>query len=102
MVDTSNVRVVMIVKFRSRLSPEELRRRYYERMPEFRQLPGLVQKHYVHDQASGEWGGVYMWDSEEAVQDYLASDLRQTIPSVYEVEGAPRVEMLSVVDHLRS
>lgn len=102
MVETSNVAVVMIVKFRSRLAGDELRRRYTERMPEFRKLPGLIQKHYFHDAASDEWGGIYMWDSEEAMQGYLASELRASIASVYEVEGAPRVEVLSVRDHLRS
>lgn len=102
MVDTSGVRVVMVVKFRSGLSPEELRRRYSERMPEFRRLPGLIQKHYVHDAAADEWGGVYLWESEEALQAYLASDLRHSIAWVYEVQGSPRIEVLSVVDDLRS
>jgi heme-degrading monooxygenase HmoA len=102
MVGTSAVKVVIIVKFRSRLSADEIKRRYRERMPEFRQLPGLVQKYYFHDDSTGEWGGIYLWDSQESVEEYLASDLRQTIPAAYEIDGAPQVERLLVMDTLRS
>ena len=97
----SGAAVMMSVRFRSRLLPDELTRRYEERMPEFRRLPGLIQKYYVHDEATGEWGGIYLWESEQAMQGYLASDLRQSIAAVYEVEGAPRVETLRIVDRLR-
>ena len=95
------VRLVMTVRFRTRLDRAELERRYRARMAEFRALPGLVQKYYVYDEASAEWGGVYLWASEEALQAYLASDLRRSIASVYEVEGTPRVETSRVVEPLR-
>ena len=102
MPDTRDVRVVMVVKFRSRLPDAELERRYRERMPEFRELPGLVQRYYVRDASSGEWGGVYLRDSEESVRSHSESELRRSIAAVYEVEGASRVEMLTVRDRLRS
>jgi heme-degrading monooxygenase HmoA len=91
-----------MVKFKSALSMEELQRRYRERMPDFRSLPGLVQKYYVHDPATDEVGGLYLWDSEESLQAYLASDLRKTIAAVYEVQGQPVVQRLSVLDVLRT
>jgi heme-degrading monooxygenase HmoA len=101
MVDTNTAKVVLLVRFRSRLSADEVRRRYLERLPDFRNVPGLLQKYYVYDESANEWGGLYVWDSEESLQGYLESDLRKTIPSVYEIEGSPRVERLSVVDVLR-
>jgi len=101
MVETNTAKVVTIVRFRSRLSADEIKRRYPERMPEFRDVPGLVQKYYIYDEPGNEWGGIYLWDSQESVEAYLASDLRKTIPSFYEVEGAPRVETLKVFDVLR-
>jgi len=100
-VDRSVVRVVTLVRFRSRLSGDEIKSRYPKRLPEFRAVPGLVQKYYVYDATSDEWGGLYLWDSEESVEAYVASDLRKTIPSFYEVEGLPRVETLKVFDVLR-
>lgn len=100
-VDPPAPRVVVVVKFRSALDAAEIRRRYPERMPRFRELPGLIQKYYLHDAASDEWCGIYVWDSEEAVQAYLESDLRKTIPEAYGVVGTPRVESFQVIDVLR-
>jgi heme-degrading monooxygenase HmoA len=101
MADTKAAKVVLLVKFKSRLSVDEARRRYVERMPRFRELPGLLQKFYFYDEQTKEYGGVYVWDSEESVQTYLESDLRKSIATAYEIEGTPRVERLSVTDILR-
>lgn len=101
MSDTNAVKVVILVRLRSRLSADELTRRYRERMPEFRKLPGLIQKYYLYDEATKELAGLYLWESEEAVQAYLESDLRKTIADAYEAEGPPRVERLNVLDVLR-
>jgi heme-degrading monooxygenase HmoA len=101
MEDASNAKFMLKVKFKSRLSDDEARRRYKERLPEFRKVPGLLQKFYLYDESTGEWAGLYLWDSAESLQKYLDSDLRKTIASAYEVEGAPQVEKLSVVEALR-
>lgn len=93
--------ILLLVRFRSALAPEELERRYQARMPEFRALPGLLQKHYVHDPLTDEWGGLYHWESRDALQDYLASDLRKSIPETYEIIGEPRIETLEVLAMLR-
>lgn len=93
--------VLLIVRFKSSLPAEELQRRYKERMPLFRDLPGLLQKFYVYDPASQEWGGVYLWESQEALERYAQSDLRKSIPEVYQIVGTPRIEPLGVIDILR-
>ena len=92
--------IVLMVKFKSALSIEEAKERYRERMPEFRELPGLLQKYYVHEPATGEVGGIYIWDSEESLQGYLRSDLRESIPEAYRVVGPPRIEKFQVMDRL--
>ena len=102
MIDIGTVEAVTVVKFRSGLSDDEATRRYQERLPEFRGVPGLVQKIYVRDESTGEWGGIYLWDSKESAQRCMASDLRKSIPAAYEVEGTPRIDNLSVADFLRS
>jgi hypothetical protein len=101
-VADSQPAIALLVKFKTALTIEELQRRYRERMPEFRALGGLVQKYYVQDPATGEVGGLYLWDSEASLKAYLASDLRKTIGSVYEVEGEPTVQRMSVLDVLRT
>jgi heme-degrading monooxygenase HmoA len=83
------------------LSREELERRYKERMPQFRELEGLVQKYYCYDEATGELSGVYFWDSEESLSNYLDSDLRKTIATAYELTEPPRIERFEILDVLR-
>ena len=51
--------ILLLVRFKSSLPAEELKKRYSERMPLFRDLPGLLQKYYVYDSATEEWGGFY-------------------------------------------
>jgi len=93
--------IMMIVRFKSSLSREEAERRYKERLPEFQALPGLIQKYYLYDPSTDEWGGLYIWDSQASLDDYLKSDLRKSIPEVYEIVGAPRIEVSPVIDTLR-
>lgn len=95
--------VMLIVRgLKSKLSHDELERRYKERMPQFREVPGLLQKYYSYDPTTEEWAGIYLWDSEESAAAYLESDLRKTIPSAYELTQPPRVDRLPIVDVLRT
>lgn len=93
--------VLLTVRFKTSLSPDELERRYKERLPEFRALPGLLQKYYLHDPSSDEWGGFYLWDSQASVDEYMKSDLRKSIPETYQIVGVPRIETATVIDILR-
>lgn len=80
------------VRFRSRLSLEEVEKIAEERAPDFRALEGLLQKYYLQDSATGEYMGVYLWRSAEDFAAYRDSELRATIVEAYQAEGEPRVE----------
>ena len=41
----------------------------------FADLPGLQSKHWLADEAANTYGGVYIWESREAMQQYLESEL---------------------------
>lgn len=82
--------------FRTALDEDEFWARIEERMPKFRELPGLAQKYYVTDPKTGEVGGFYLFESAKAADDYLASDLRATIGKAYEVEGEPTARRFEV------
>ena len=41
----------------------------------FADLPGLQSKHWLADEAGNTYGGVYIWESREAMQSYLESEL---------------------------
>lgn len=94
--------VAVLIRFTSRLPPEEVERRFRERLVQYRALEGLQQKHYLHDPATGAWAGLYLWRSPDDLAEFQRSELRATIAKAYEVEGEPRVEVYDVVESLRS
>lgn len=93
--------IVFLAKFRTGLSFDEARRIVEERMDAFRALPGLLQKYYLRETATGEVAGLYFWETAEALSDFAQSELRATIAEAYQVEGEPRVEVFEIFDVLR-
>jgi len=41
----------------------------------FAKLPGLISKHWLADEESNTYGGVYIWETRDAYQAYLDSEL---------------------------
>ena len=101
MNDTQPAIMLIVRGLKSELSREEFERRYRERLPRFRDVPGLIQKYYSYDESTEEWAGIYLWDSEESLAAYLESDLRKTIPTAYELTEPPRMERFRIVEVLR-
>lgn len=92
---------VLLVKFRSPLPLEEIRKVVDSRIDQFRALDGLVQKYYLQEPASGEIAGLYLWDSPESLGGFRDSELRKTIAKAYEAVGEPRVEVFQIFEILR-
>ncbi|MGD8413788.1 MAG: YdhR family protein [Candidatus Latescibacterota bacterium] len=101
MANPKHPQVLLIVRFKSSLTAQEPGRRYKERSPQYQASPGLIQKYYVHDASTEEWGGLYLWDSQKSLDEFMASELRETIAETYEFVGSPRIETPAVVDVLR-
>lgn len=93
--------ILQIVKLRTELTEEELLEIAHERAPEFRALPGLVQKYYVRREGPGEFAGIYLWDSRKSLDDFRESDLAKTIPEAYRVTEPPVIEVGEVLFPLR-
>ena len=93
--------LVLLVRFKSALSLEEVTRVMEERAPEFRALQGLQQKYYLQDAATGECAGLYLWESSDAFAAYRDSELRASIAEAYQAEGEPRIELYRVMMPLR-
>ena len=93
--------IVQIIKLKSDLPEEELLRRAKEREPQFKAIPGLLQKYYVKIDQNGQYGGVYIWDSTESLKAYRESDLAKSIPTAYEITEAPSIEMMDIFFQLR-
>ncbi|HXH62437.1 MAG TPA: hypothetical protein VNI20_13905 [Fimbriimonadaceae bacterium] len=93
--------VIVLVRFKSELSIEEIWRVAEERAPQFRAFGGLTQKYYLQDPQSGEIAGLYLWSSKEDFLAFQETELKKTIPLAYKVVGQPRVEVYDVVFPLR-
>lgn len=93
--------VVMRVRFKSDLSLEEVTEMVDRRAPEFEALAGLRQKYYLQDVMSGEYAGLYVWESPEALQEFRDSELRATIAEAYQAQGEPDIEVYKVFKILR-
>ena len=93
--------ILQMIKLKSKLSEEELLKRAKERASQFKAIPGLLQKYYVKIGNSGEYGGVYVWDSSEALMSYKDSDLAKSIPEAYEITEAPTIEIMDILFQLR-
>jgi len=102
MVDARPTMMLIVRGLNSELSHDEFERRYKERLPQFRNVVGLIQKYYSYDESTGEWAGIYLWDGEESLSSYLESELRKSIATAYELTEPPRLERFPIVDVLRT
>jgi len=92
--------VVLLVRIRSALAPEELAQRAQERRSQFEAVPGLLQKLYIRDEATGEVGGLYFFASREHLAAFRDSGLAGSIAAAYEATGV-RPEVFDVQTSLR-
>lgn len=81
---------ILFVRITSELDLAELERRALDRKPLFLEVPGLVQKIYGKDPATGEVCGIYFFEDEESLAAYKESELAKTIPSAYEASEVRR------------
>ena len=73
---------ILIVNFNlDGLSEEEFASSSEELAPAFAAVPGLAAKIWLADRAEGIFGGVYTFESERALDDYLESDLFAAVGS---------------------
>lgn len=87
--------IVSIVRFQSGLTDEQVQGLYEARADGYQRVPGLVEKLYLRYR-SGEHGAVYVWEDEEALEAFRASDLGRSIGTAYQVEGEPQIELADV------
>jgi hypothetical protein len=72
-----------------------------ESVDQFAQVPGLLFKAWIGDEATERWGAVYVWESREAAEQQLPSRARELIgkdPDIAEVFDVEAT--VSVADQL--
>ncbi len=81
---------ILFVRIKSNLDPNELESRLVERRPNFREVPGLVQKIYGRDESTGDMCGIYFFEDQRALANFRETELAKTIPTAYEVKEIRR------------
>ena len=81
---------VLFVRIKSDVDLAELDRRMLERKPQFLEIPGLIQKIYARDEATGDTCGIYFFESKEALAAFRDTELAKTIPTAYEATDVRR------------
>ena len=97
----SQPEIIMRVRFKSDLTLDQVKRVVEERAPEFAALPSLRQKYYLQDVTSGEYAGLFIWDSPAALAAFRESELRATIARAYQTQGEPDIEIYKIFKTLR-
>ena len=92
--------VILYVRIKSDLDLEELDRRLLERKPRFIEIPGLIQKIYARDEATGDTCGIYFFENKETLAAFRDTELAKTIPAAYEATDVRR-EVYEVLYPLR-
>ncbi len=75
-------------------SADMVRKRVEERARFFDNLPGLVHKSFLFDEAEHLYAPFYIWGQEEAARDFLLNDL---FKGVIDTFSRPRVRTWSVI-----
>jgi heme-degrading monooxygenase HmoA len=88
--------IASLVRFRSDLIDDEVQRKFEERADRYRAVPGLLEKIYLQFRESGEYGALYVWNSEESLAAFRETELARTIPVAYQVTEPPRSELADV------
>lgn len=94
--------ILTIVRFKSELSQERLLEVAESRAPEYRAMEGLIQKYYLRYPETGEYGAVYVWESEEHFKRFRESGLMRSIPATYRVLGSAQFLPADVLMPLRA
>ncbi|HZD22550.1 MAG TPA: hypothetical protein VE569_04010 [Acidimicrobiia bacterium] len=89
--------IIQIVRYGSRLSRGEVDARFKERSDRYRSVAGLLQKYYVEYEDSGEFGGIYVWDSKDSMDAWRAGNLAGSLAETYQVVDEPRSDLADVM-----
>jgi hypothetical protein len=92
---------ILIILFKSGLPREEIMKIVESREHRYREVKGLVQKHYVEDIKTGKLGGVFIFDSKESLNRFKESDLSKSTAEAYKFTEPAEIKVLEVIKNLR-
>ena len=90
------LRRFFLTLFKSGLSKDEVLKKFEERTYKYREVKGLSQKYYIHEESSNEFGGVYVFDSKENLEAFRSSELAKSIGDTYKYLEPPVKKVFNV------
>ena len=93
---------VLLILYKSALELDRVRELFRERVDKYHDVPGLLQKLYVHDPSTGHVGGIYVFDSRRSLDAFRSSDLEKSIEQTYRFTEPPQIRTLEVVQALHA
>jgi heme-degrading monooxygenase HmoA len=87
---------VVLIMFKSDLPKDKVIKNFEARADLYRAVPGLVQKYYIHDDATGHFGGIHVFDTHESAEAFMNSDLVKSIGNAQKSHEAPTIRLLHV------
>jgi heme-degrading monooxygenase HmoA len=87
---------VVLILFKSDLPKDKVIKNFEARADLYRAVPGLLQKYYIHDEVTGHFGGIHIFDSNESAEAFMTSDLAKSIGSTQKSHEPPTVRLLHI------
>jgi len=75
---------VAFITYESALDVAEVESLFRERAGKYREMEGLLQKFYLHDEESGRVGGIYVFESAASLDGLFESDVHASLRDAYE------------------
>ena len=70
---------IQVVTFTSHINRRDYENMVIEGAPVWAAVPGLIIKHFVYNFEEHKFGGIYLWEDEESMQEYCKSDLFKSV-----------------------
>ena len=70
------------------VTAEQIRAAFDEAAPKFRNVPGLVRKHFLRSKDCRTAGGVYLWSDERAARVFMNERVAPMIREKFHVDPA--------------
>ncbi|MEJ2738961.1 MAG: YdhR family protein [Dehalococcoidia bacterium] len=86
-------------RLKEQQSPEEQKKLMAQLVDIYKNVPGLKQKYFLADPKTGEAGGYYAFESQEALDGYLKSDIYKQVV-LNNAQTEPKIETFIILASL--
>ena len=100
-MENSKTSLMQTVKIKTELTDEEFVKIAQDRAPLFDSVKGILQHYYIKLNEQGEYGGVYIWESWDALEEFRRSNLAAMMPIDYKLLEPPTYEIVEVLFRLK-